>query len=113
MGDDMFRDDDESLLLEEQLFEEEIPEQLLKEGLDDGLYTIVDDEVYEVVEDAEGNQFLRNLGEFLDEQAEEQLIAMKNITVQVYQVAKGVAKHIGAFGFDKPCVPGSPRQPAG
>ena len=101
MGDDMLgHDDEESLLLEEELSEVEIPEQLLEEGLDDGRYAVVDDVVYEVVEDAEGNQFMKSLGQFLDEQAEEQLIAMKNITVQLFEVGKGVAKHIGAFGFD-------------
>ena len=73
---------------------------MLEEELDDGRYAVVDDVVYEVVEDAEGNQFMKSLGQFLDEQAEEQLIAMKNITVQLFEVGKGVAKHIGAFGFD-------------
>ena len=101
MGDDMLgHDDEESLLLEEELSEVEIPEQLLEEELDDGRYAVVDDVVYEVVEDAEGNQFMKSLGQFLDEQAGEQLIAMKNITVQLFEVGKGVAKHIGAFGFD-------------
>lgn len=104
MDDDTLGYDDESLLLEkgleENLLGEEVPEQLLEGELDDGLYTVVDDEVYEVVRDSKGNPFLKRLGEFLDEQAEEQLIAMKNITVQVYQVIKGGAKHIGAFGYN-------------
>lgn len=100
-------DEDESLLLEDGLEEElpngEIPEQLeqlIDEGLDDGQYTVMDDEVYEVIQNTKGELFLKKLGQFLDEQAEEQLIAMKNISVQVFNVAKGAVQHWGSFSLD-------------
>lgn len=101
MGDDTFgSDDDESLLLKDGDAEVEIPQQLLEQELDDGLYTVVDDKVYEVVKDKDGNQFLKNVGEALDDFAEEELLAMKNIMVQVFDVGKGVVKHAGAFAYN-------------
>lgn len=108
MEDDTARpDEDESLLLkgglEDEFPEEEVPEQLeqlVEEGLDDGNYAVMDDEVYEVIQNTKGELFLKKLGQFLDEQAEEQLIAMKNISVQVWNVGKGVVQHWGSFSLD-------------
>ncbi len=100
MGDDTLLPDDESLPLEGEDTEVEIPQQLLEQELDDGLYTVVDNEVYEVVRDKEGNPFLKKLGEALDDFAEEELLAMKNIMVQVFDVGKNTAKHIGAFSYN-------------
>lgn len=99
MGDDTLGDDD-SLHLESKGSEVEIPQQLLEQELDDGLYTVVEDKVYEVTKDSEGNPFLKNVGEALDDFAEEELLAMKNIMVQVFDVGKGVVKHAGAFAYN-------------